>query len=167
MNQRAPVWGGAKRMRVASAQFRAAAFHLSGRGFSDSSASSGTAGPRSSRDRSRPPASSEFLRLRVSRSEPDGSSYGWSSVHRVSYETRHLYLHETCERERRCRDRRPAEGGPSSNPSVGSARATPWRAAPPGRHDGPPEIRLSAGAPVGAPNNSLFGSPRGHEGQGS
>jgi len=32
MNQRAPVWGGAKRMRVASAQFRAAAFHLSGRG---------------------------------------------------------------------------------------------------------------------------------------
>src|SRR5262249_15232319 len=77
-----------------------------------------------------------------------------------------LYLHETCERERRCRDRRPAEGGPSLNPSVGSARATPWRAAPPGRHDGPPEIRLGAGAPVSAPNNSLFGSPRGHEGQG-
>jgi len=32
MNQRAPVWGGAKRMRVASAQFRAAVFYLSGRG---------------------------------------------------------------------------------------------------------------------------------------
>ena len=38
------------------------------------------------------------------RSEPDGGDYGRWSVHRVTYETRHLYLHETCQRERGRRD---------------------------------------------------------------
>src|SRR4029453_3622172 len=63
-------------------------------------------------------------------------------------ETRHLYLHETCQRERERRDRRPPEGGSSPNPSPGDGRAAPRRAQPPRGQACPPEIRVGAGASV-------------------
>src|SRR4029434_3595949 len=87
-----------------------------------------------------------FRRLLSDLEEREGDNYGGFAVHRVTYETRHLQLHETCQRERARRALRSPEYGSSPNLSAGDARATPRRAAPLWRHDGTPENTRGAGS---------------------
>src|SRR5262245_8663255 len=106
-------------------------------------------GARLSHSRSRLPASSASQALVCRDRKPSGGCYGWLSVYRVCYDTRHLYVPQTYQQERGCRAPRPPKGGSSPKPSGSDARATQRRTASPCCQDGPAKIRLGAGAPIG------------------
>src|SRR5207245_9425019 len=66
--------------------------------------------------------------------EPEGDNYGGFAIYRVTHETRHLCLHENCQRERGRSDPRPETGGSSCNPSAEGAWGGPRRSPPARRH---------------------------------